>query len=104
MREATAAHLITQHPGTPWDEPIPTFSAEYYDQPYLGPSKTKSLSGKDSPLTERGFVPASRSPSQSPWLVQGIVRLPATYGGCLYFSESPRLARGMVRFFATGRT
>ena len=34
-REATAVHLITQHPGTPWDQPIPTFSVEYYDQPYL---------------------------------------------------------------------
>ena len=34
-RDATSAHLITQHPGTPWDQPIPTFSVEYYDQPYL---------------------------------------------------------------------
>ena len=34
-REATAAHLITQHPGTPWNQPIPTFSVQYYDQPYL---------------------------------------------------------------------
>jgi hypothetical protein len=34
-REATAVHLITQHPGTPWNQPIPTFSAQYYDQPYL---------------------------------------------------------------------
>jgi hypothetical protein len=34
-REATSAHLITQHPGTPWNEPIPTFSMKYYDQPYL---------------------------------------------------------------------
>ncbi|MEK7674505.1 MAG: DUF4038 domain-containing protein [Verrucomicrobiota bacterium] len=34
-REATAVHLITQHPGTPWNQPIPTFSTNYYDQPYL---------------------------------------------------------------------
>jgi hypothetical protein len=34
-REATAVHLLTQHPGTPWDQPTPTFSDEYYDQPYL---------------------------------------------------------------------
>ena len=34
-REATAAHLITQHPGTPWNQPLPTFSLKYYDQPYL---------------------------------------------------------------------
>jgi Protein of unknown function (DUF4038)/Domain of unknown function (DUF5060)/Putative collagen-binding domain of a collagenase len=34
-REATAVHLITQHPGTPWNKPTPTFSDEYYDQPYL---------------------------------------------------------------------
>jgi len=34
-RDATAAHLITQHPGTPWNQPIPTFSTNYYDQPYL---------------------------------------------------------------------
>jgi len=34
-REATTAHLITQHPGTPWNEPTPTFSMKYYDQPYL---------------------------------------------------------------------
>jgi hypothetical protein len=34
-REATAVHLITQHPGTPWNEPTPTFSVQYYDQPYL---------------------------------------------------------------------
>jgi hypothetical protein len=34
-REATAVHLITQHPGTPWDQPTPTFSDQYYDQPYL---------------------------------------------------------------------
>ena len=54
-REATAAHLITQHPGTPWDQPIPTFSAEYYDQPYLGPSKTKSLSGKRLPFDRTWF-------------------------------------------------
>ncbi len=34
-REATAVHLITQHPGTPWNQPTPTFSDRYYDQPYL---------------------------------------------------------------------
>jgi hypothetical protein len=34
-REATAAHLITQHPGTPWNQPTPTFSARYFDEPYL---------------------------------------------------------------------
>jgi len=34
-REATAIHLITQHPGTPWNEPVPTYSMRYYDQPYL---------------------------------------------------------------------
>jgi hypothetical protein len=34
-REATAGHLITQHPGTPWNQPTPTFSDKYYDEPYL---------------------------------------------------------------------
>lgn len=34
-RDATAVHLITQHPGTPWNQPVPTFSTNYYDQPYL---------------------------------------------------------------------
>jgi hypothetical protein len=34
-REATAVHLITQHPGTPWNQPTPTFSDKYYDEPYL---------------------------------------------------------------------
>jgi len=34
-REATAVHLITQHPGTPWCEPIPTFSTQHYDEAYL---------------------------------------------------------------------
>ena len=34
-RDATAAHLITQHPGTPWNTPVPTFSTNYYDQRYL---------------------------------------------------------------------
>lgn len=34
-RDATAVHLITQHPGTPWGEAIPIFSARYYDEPYL---------------------------------------------------------------------
>lgn len=34
-REATAIHLITQHPGTPWNQPTPTFSDQYYDQLYL---------------------------------------------------------------------
>jgi hypothetical protein len=34
-RDATAVHLITQHPGTPSDQPTPTFSLHYYDQPYL---------------------------------------------------------------------
>lgn len=34
-REATAAHLITQHPGTPSGQPTPIFSDRYYDQPYL---------------------------------------------------------------------
>ena len=34
-RDATAAHLITQHPGTPWNQPTPTFSNKYYDEPYL---------------------------------------------------------------------
>ena len=34
-REATAVHLITQHPGTPSNQPTPTFSDQYYDQPYL---------------------------------------------------------------------
>ena len=34
-REASTVHLITQHPGTPWNQPTPTFSMAYYDQPYL---------------------------------------------------------------------
>ncbi|MCC6445552.1 MAG: DUF4038 domain-containing protein [Armatimonadetes bacterium] len=34
-REATSAHLITQHPGTPWDQPTPTFSDRYFDRSYL---------------------------------------------------------------------
>ena len=34
-RDATAVHLITQHPGTPWNQPTPTISDKYYDQPYL---------------------------------------------------------------------
>jgi len=34
-REATAVHLITQHPGTPSNQPTPTYSMQYYDQPYL---------------------------------------------------------------------
>lgn len=34
-RDATAVHLITQHPGTPWNQPIPIFSTQYYDKPYL---------------------------------------------------------------------
>ena len=34
-REATSIHLITQHPGTPWNQPTPTFSLQYYDQSYL---------------------------------------------------------------------
>jgi len=34
-RDATAIHLITQHPGTPWNQPTPTFSDRYYDEPYL---------------------------------------------------------------------
>ncbi len=27
--------MITQHPGTPWNKPVPTFSTNYYDQSYL---------------------------------------------------------------------
>ena len=34
-RDATSVHLITQHPGTPWNQPTPTFSDQYYDEPYL---------------------------------------------------------------------
>lgn len=34
-RDATAVHLLTQHPGTPWNQPTPTFSNKYYDEPYL---------------------------------------------------------------------
>lgn len=34
-REATAVHLITQHPGTPSKEPIPTYSVQYFDRSYL---------------------------------------------------------------------
>ncbi|MCX6902975.1 MAG: DUF5060 domain-containing protein, partial [Verrucomicrobia bacterium] len=34
-REATGVHLVTQHPGTPWNQPTPAFSVKYYDQPYL---------------------------------------------------------------------
>jgi hypothetical protein len=34
-REATTVHLITQHPGTPSNQPQPTYSLSYYDQPYL---------------------------------------------------------------------
>jgi len=30
-----AIHLITQHPGTPWNQPTPTISDRYYDQSYL---------------------------------------------------------------------
>ncbi|HSA02758.1 MAG TPA: DUF4038 domain-containing protein, partial [Candidatus Paceibacterota bacterium] len=35
IREATGVHLITQHPGTPWNQPTPTFSLKYYDEPCL---------------------------------------------------------------------
>nr|MBP7937468.1 DUF4038 domain-containing protein [Phycisphaerae bacterium] len=34
-REATTVHLITQHPGTPSNQPTPTFSSQYYDESYL---------------------------------------------------------------------
>jgi hypothetical protein len=34
-RDTTAVHLITQHPGTPWNQPTPTISDQYYDRPYL---------------------------------------------------------------------
>lgn len=34
-REATAVHLITQHPGTPSGQKTPTYTMKYYDQPYL---------------------------------------------------------------------
>jgi hypothetical protein len=34
-RDATSVHLITQHPGTPWNQPTPTFTDQYYDEPYL---------------------------------------------------------------------
>ncbi len=34
-RQATAVHLITQHPGTPSKEPTPIYTMEYYDRPYL---------------------------------------------------------------------
>jgi hypothetical protein len=34
-REATAVHLLTQHPGTPSSEPTPVYSVAYYDEPYL---------------------------------------------------------------------
>jgi hypothetical protein len=34
-RDATAVHLITQHPGTPSREPTPVYTMKYYDQPYL---------------------------------------------------------------------
>ncbi len=35
LRDATTRHLITQHPGTPWNEPTPAFSDFYYDKDYL---------------------------------------------------------------------
>jgi len=34
-RQATAVHLITQHPGTPSKEPTPMWTMQYYDRPYL---------------------------------------------------------------------
>ncbi len=34
-RQATAVHLITQHPGTPSKEPTPIWTMEYYDRSYL---------------------------------------------------------------------
>lgn len=34
-RDATAVHLITQHPGTPSGQRAPIFTMKYYDQPYL---------------------------------------------------------------------
>ncbi len=34
-RDATSLHLITQHPGTPWNQPVPTISDKYYDEFYL---------------------------------------------------------------------
>ncbi len=34
-REATAVHLITQHPGTPSGAKTPIYTMKYYDQPYL---------------------------------------------------------------------
>jgi len=35
IRDATALHLITQHPGTPSGQRTPVFTMKYYDQPYL---------------------------------------------------------------------
>ena len=35
LREATAVHLITQHPGTPSGQPSAVWSEQYYDQAYL---------------------------------------------------------------------
>lgn len=34
-REATAVHLITQHPGTPSGQKTPIYTMKYYNQPYL---------------------------------------------------------------------
>lgn len=34
-RAATAVHLITQHPGTPSREPLPTYTMKYFDESYL---------------------------------------------------------------------
>jgi len=34
-RQATAVHLITQHPGTPSRESTPLWTMQYYDRPYL---------------------------------------------------------------------
>lgn len=34
-RQATAVHLLTQHPGTPSKELTPIYTMQYYDRPYL---------------------------------------------------------------------
>ncbi len=67
-RQAVAVHLITQHPGTPSKVPTPSWTMQYYDQPYLD-SPTRGL-----PSTTRAKYLTSNL-SKPPWRTTPVVTL-----------------------------
>jgi len=93
-REATAVHLITQHPGTPWNQPTPTFSDRYYDQPYLDIAAVQTGHNGDT------WIGVPIMPSSG--ICTSIVRSPTSRSSTWRPCTTPRATRDGGRWMRAG--